>query len=86
MFAVEGHTIVPTPLVYGAPESIERQLTIDAIVRSGIELREDAVAADALDRYDELFFADYRGLTSIEQVGTTNYMSLIVDRIARAMR
>ena len=55
-------------------------------MRSGIDLREDAVAADALDRYDELFFADYRGLTSIEQVGTTNYMSLVVDRIARAMR
>lgn len=86
LFAVAGRTIVTTPLVYGAPESIERQLTIDAIVRSGIDLREDAVAADALDRYDELFFADYRGLTSIEQVGTTNYMSLVVDRIGRAMR
>ena len=35
---------------------------------------------------DEIFFADYRGLTSIGQIGSTNYMSLIVDRIARAMR
>lgn len=86
LFAVEGRTIVTTPLVYGAPDSVERQLAIDAIARAEITLREDAVAADALDRYDELFFADYRGLTSIEQIGTTNYMSLVVDRIVRAMR
>lgn len=86
LFAVEGRTIVTTPLVYGAPDSVERQLAIDAIARAEIALREDVVAADALDRYDELFFADYRGLTSIEQIGTTNYMSLVVDRIVRAMR
>ena len=86
LFAVEGRTIVTTPLAYGAPDTIERQLAIDAIARSEIALREDVVAADALDRYDELFFADYRGLTSIEQIGSTNYMSLLVDRIVRAMR
>lgn len=86
LFAVEGRTIVTTPLAYGAPDTIERQLAIDAIARSEITLREDVVAADALDRYDELFFADYRGLTSIEQIGSTNYMSLLVDRIVRAMR
>ena len=86
LFAVEGRTIVTTPLAYGAPDTIERQLTIDAIARTEIALREDVVAADALDRYDELFFADYRGLTSIEQIGSTNYMSLVVDRIVRSMR
>lgn len=86
LFAVEGRTIVTTPLAYGAPDTIERQLAIDAIARSEIALREDVVAADTLDRYDELFFADYRGLTSIEQIGSTNYMSLVVDRIVRSMR
>lgn len=86
LFAVEGRTIVTTPLAYGAPDTIERQLAIDAIARTEIALREDVVAADALDRYDELFFADYRGLTSIEQIGSTNYMSLVVDRIVRSMR
>lgn len=86
LFAVEGHTIITTPLAYGAPDTIERQITIDAIVRSGIDLREEVVAATELNRYDELFFADYRGLTSIEQLDSTNYMSLVVDRIVRAMR
>lgn len=86
LFAVEGRTIVTTPLAYGAPDTIERQLTMDAITHTEIALREDVVAADALDRYDELFFADYRGLTSIEQIGSTNYMSLVVDRIVRSMR
>lgn len=86
LFAVKGREIVTTPLVYGAPESVERQLAIDAIMRSQITLREDVVSADALDDYDELFYADYRGLTSIERVGQTPYMSLVVDRIVREMR
>lgn len=86
LFAVEGRTIITTPLAYGAPDTVERQLTLDAIARAQIALREDVVPADTLDRYDELFFADYRGLTSIEQLGSTNYMSLVVDRIVRAMR
>ncbi len=86
LFAVEGRTIITTPLAYGAPDTVERQLTLDAIARAQIALREDVVSADTLDRYDELFFADYRGLTSIEQLGSTNYMSLVVDRIVRAMR
>ena len=86
LFAVEGHTIITTPLAYGAPDTVERQITLDAIARSEIALREDVVVADALDRYDELFFADYRGLTSIDRIGQTNYMSLVVDRIVRSMR
>ncbi len=86
LFAVEGRTIITTPLAYGAPDTVERQLTLDAIARTEIALREDVVAADVLENYDELFFADYRGLTSIEQCGQTNYMSLVVDRIVRAMR
>lgn len=86
IFAVKGHTIITTPLAYGAPDTVERQLTLDAITRSAVTLREDVVATYALDRYDELFFADYRGLTSIDRIGQTNYMSLVVDRIVRSMR
>ncbi|MBR2420148.1 MAG: hypothetical protein IKB14_05470 [Rikenellaceae bacterium] len=86
LFAVVDHTIFTTPLVYGAPDTVERQLTLDAIVREGIDVREDIVSVGALDRYDELFYADYRGLTSIEQIESTNYMSLAVDRIVRSMR
>lgn len=86
LFAVEGQTILTTPLVYGAPDTVERQLTLDAIVCEGIEVREDIVSVGALDRYDELFYADYRGLTSIEQIESTNYMSLAVDRIVRSIR
>lgn len=86
LFAIEGRTIITTPLVYGAPDTVERRLTLDAIARTDLTLSEQAVLADDLARYDELFFADYRGLTSIEGIESTNYMSLMVDRIVRAMR
>lgn len=86
LFAVEGRRIIATPQIFGAPDSVERRLTVDAVIRSGTEFAEEIVNVDALDRYDELFFCDCRGLTSIERCGDIRYMSLIVDRIVRHMR
>lgn len=86
LFAVKGRTIITTSLLYGAPKSVERQLTIDAIMRTDIPLQEDILSTEMVAECDELFFADYRGLTSIERIGATNYMSLMVDQIVKAMR
>ena len=55
-------------------------------MRADITLQEDILSTEMVAECDELFFADYRGLTSIERVGATNYMSLMVDQIVKAMR
>lgn len=86
LFAVDGRRIITTPQVFGAPDSVERRIAADAVIRSGTEFAEEIVSIENLDRYDELFYCDCRGLTSIEQCGDTHYMSLIVDRIADLMR
>lgn len=86
LFAVKGRTILTTSTIYGSPKSVERQLTIDAIMRADIPLQEDILSTEMVAECDELFFADYRGLTSIERIGATNYMSLMVDQIVKAMR
>jgi len=86
LFAVDGRRIITTPQVFGAPDSVERRIAADAVIRSGTEFAEEIVSVENLDRYDELFYCDCRGLTSIEQCGGTHYMSLIVDRIANLMR
>ncbi len=86
LFAIEERRIITTPQVFGAPDSVERRIAVDAIIRSGAEFSEEIINVEDLDRYDELFYCDCRGLTSIEQCGRTHYMSLIVDRIADLMR
>jgi hypothetical protein len=86
LFAVKGRSVITTSLLYGAPKSVERQLTIDAVVRAEIPLQEDILSMEMITECDELFFADYRGLTSIERIGQVRYMSLMVDQIIKAIR
>ena len=86
LFAVEGRTVITSPTTAGAPDSVERRLTIEAVNRAGIAFEERPLTEERLGRYDELFFSDCRGLTSISECGENTYMSLMVDRIIRQMR
>jgi hypothetical protein len=55
-------------------------------MRAEIPLQEDILSMEMITECDELFFADYRGLTSIERIGQVRYMSLMVDQIIKAIR
>ncbi len=65
--------------------SVELETAIHAIRTAGLTLREEPVRQSELDRYDELFYVDHRGVTALAHCDGTAYMSLAAERIAAAM-
>lgn len=81
LFAVRDRAIVTSP----APQSAERRLALRAIRRAGLEATEEPLARDVLARLDELLFVDHRGVTAVGRCEGVPYMSLLAERVARAM-
>ena len=81
LFAVRGHTICTSP----ASPSVERELGTEAIRTAGLELAEEPVRRTELARFDELFYIDYRGVTALSHCDARPFMSLIAERVAKAM-
>lgn len=81
LFAVRGTTVLVSP----APPDAERTLARRAIEAAGLELREEPVERGMLARMDELFYVDHRGVTAISSCKGVPYMSLIAERVAKAM-
>lgn len=81
LFAVRGRQV----LTAAAPPSVERQRVLDACADLGLEVVEHPVTPDRLARYDELFYADHRGVTALGHCEGVPYMSLTAARIAGAM-
>ncbi len=75
----------PLFAVSPAPPDAERTLARRAIEAAGLELREEPVERGMLARMDELFYVDHRGVTAISSCKGMPYMSLIAERVAKAM-
>lgn len=81
LFAIVGRTVIEAP---GAA-SVERSITRQAVVRAGLELRSEPFGLDDLNRLEELFFTDHRGITSLSHCNGLPLMTFLAERIAAAL-
>ena len=81
LFAVRGNDVFTDPTL----RSVERDAAAHAIRALGLTLHEEPIRCDELDRLDELFFVDHRGVTALAHCGDTAYMSLTAERTAERM-
>lgn len=80
LYAVEGHRIVTSP----APASVEALLAAEAIQAAGLTLETRPLQHNELDRFDELFYFDHRGVTALARCDGEPYMDIVAGRVARA--
>lgn len=81
LFAVRKGVVYTSP----APQNVERDLIVRACDAARIRLAEHPVLRTELALYDELFYADHRGVTSLAHCDGQPFMSLAAQRIADAM-
>ncbi len=81
LFAIKNKLVTTSP----AEASVERDLAVRAARAAGFEVEERAIMFEELSRFDELFYADHRGITSLAHCDSLAYMSLAAERIAAAM-
>lgn len=81
LFAIAGRTVLEAP----GPESVERDITRQAVERAGLELRTEAFGLGDLRRVEELFFTDHRGITSLSHCNGLPLMTFLAERIAAAL-
>jgi hypothetical protein len=86
LFAIKGHVLITPPLTEGAIESVERSLVIGAAASARLGVREEPILHSELKNYDELFFADAAGITSLAECDGAKFMSLTAPRLAAAMK
>mgnify|MGYP001521573706 FL=1 len=82
VFTVREYTVTTPP----AADSVERSLVIEAVRKAGLQMATADIAVADLDRADEIFFIDYRGITSIGRCGSRAYMHILTERIAENIR
>lgn len=81
LFAVRKGVVYTSP----APQSVERDLIVRACDAARIRLAEHPVLRTELALYDELFYADHRGVTALAHCDRQPFMSLVAERVAVAM-
>lgn len=81
LFAVKGKKVYTPP----APPSVERELACRAIEAARLTLLEQQIGREQLLRFDELFYADHRGLTSLSACEGQLYAEIVTERIARTL-
>lgn len=81
LFAVRNGTVYTS----AAPPSVERDLVFRACDHARIRLVEHPVRREELGFYDELFFADHRGVTALGHCDGQPFMAVVAERIAAAM-
>ena len=79
LFAVKGKKVYAPP----APPSVERELACRAIEAARLPLLEQEIGRDQLPRFDELFYADHRGITSLSACEGQLYAEIVTERIVR---
>ncbi len=79
--------MVTPPLTDGAVESVERRSVMEVV--GGRELRltvvEESIVHSELTGYDELFFVDASGLTSLSECDGAKFTALVAPKIAQLM-
>jgi hypothetical protein len=86
LFAIRDRILITPPLTEGAMESVERALVIAAATKARLTVREEALLHSELKTYDELFFADAAGITSLSECDNAKFMSLTAPRLAEALK
>ena len=81
LFAVKGKKVYTPP----APPSVERELAYRAVEAARLPLLEQEIGREQLARFDELFYADHRGLTSLSACEGQLYATIVTERIARVL-
>lgn len=82
LFAIRGVAVFTSP----APQSVERTIAAECIAAAGLMLYEQPVMRQQLPHFDELFYFDHRGITSLSRCDGQPYMSIMAERTARAAR
>ncbi len=86
LFAIRGHTLLTPPPGEGAMNGVERELVIAAAPKAHLTTREEPILHPELKSYDELFFADASGITSLSECDGAKFMSLVAPRLAAALK
>ncbi len=81
LFGIKRKTLFTAPLIHGAVDSIERHLVIAAAAKAKMDFLEEAVPHSELKDFDELFYADASGITSLSECDGAKFMSLLVSRL-----
>lgn len=72
-----GAVVAPPPAV----ESVEFESAVRAVSRAGFPFSTDRIDTDRLLNAEELFFADYRGLTAVSACGEHVFIHMAAERI-----
>lgn len=86
LFAIRGRVLFTAPLMDGAVDSVERRLVFDAAAKSRLSVREEPVLHSELKNFDELFFADAAGITSLAECDGAKFMSIVTARLAGELK
>lgn len=86
LFAIRGRTLFTPPLTEGAMDGVERGLVLAAAPKVRLTVREEPILHSELKIFDELFFADAAGITSLAECDGAKFMSLVAGRLAAAMK
>jgi hypothetical protein len=81
LFAVHGRTLITPSLADGGFESVERALVIAAAGGARLSVREEPILHSELKNYDELFFADAAGITSLAECDGAKFMAIIAPKL-----
>lgn len=81
LFGIKRKTLYTASFTEGAVDSVERRLVISAAAKAGMDFLEEAVPHSGLRDFDELFYADAAGITSLSECDGAKFMSLLVGRI-----
>lgn len=66
-------------------DSVERRLTIAAAKKIGLKVVERRLMVSDLAEVDEVFTANWQGITAMAHIADQPYMSIMAEKIARAM-
>lgn len=78
LFAVKEYTVVtPRELV-----SVEGRLLAEAVARAGLQLEVAPLVVEDLEEADEIFYADYRGVTALGSFNGHMLMHILAEKIA----
>lgn len=86
LFGIKGKTLFTTPLTEGAVDSLERRMVISAAGKMKMDFLEEAIPHYELKDFDELFYADAAGITSLSECDGAKFMSLFVSRLITGMK
>lgn len=86
LFGIRGRTLFTASLTEGATDSVERRIVISAAAKAKLDFLEEAVPHSDLVRFDELFYADATGITSLGECDGAKFMSLYVLRITENIK